>query len=154
VHSHKNILQRLTAISKAGSISASWNKFGYTHHGLRRVNIQNTLGSSTTKLLHKQGHKEQEVHVVYIFKQNLSARFNPGNSIIGKLLHVHRQLEGKNRLLTGCSDNMKKIFRLLRLQHRQLRLVTLGGSPPRTYTNYRQRLGARHQLAPECGSSY
>jgi hypothetical protein len=60
-------------------------------HGLRR----NTLGSSTAKLLHEQGHKEEEVHVVYIVKQNLSARFNPRNSIIGKLLHVHRQLEEK-----------------------------------------------------------
>jgi hypothetical protein len=67
-------------------------------HGLRR----NTLGSSTAKLLHEQGHKEEEVHIVYIVKQNLSARFNPRNSIIGKLLYVHRQLEEKkNRLLAG-----------------------------------------------------
>jgi hypothetical protein len=57
----------------------------------------------------------------------------------------------------NCSDNPKKIFRLLRLQHRwlqrQLRLVALKGSPPRTRANYRQRSGARHQLAPECGNS-
>jgi hypothetical protein len=29
----------------------------------------------------------------------------------------------------------------------------LGGSSSRTRTNYRQRSGARHQLAPECGKS-
>jgi hypothetical protein len=54
-----------------------------------------------------------------------------------------------------CADNLKKILRLLRLQHRrlylrQLRLAMLGGSPSRTRANYWQRSGARHQLAPEC----
>jgi hypothetical protein len=63
-----------------------------------------------------------------------------------------------NGVSPNCSDNSKKLFRLLRLQHRrlhlrQLRLVTLGGSPSRTRANYRQRSGARHQLAPECGKS-
>jgi hypothetical protein len=53
----------------------------------------------------------------------------------------------------------RKIIRLLRLQHyrlhpRRLCLATLGGSPSRTRANYRQRSGARHQLAPEYGSSY
>jgi hypothetical protein len=58
-----------------------------------------------------------------------------------------------------CSDNSeKKIFRLLRLQHRRLhlrqqRLATLEGSTSRTSANYRQHLGARHHLAPECKNS-
>jgi hypothetical protein len=51
----------------------------------------------------------------------------------------------------------RKIFRLLRLQHRrlrhQLRPVTLGGSPPRTHANYQQRSGARHRLAPAISST-
>jgi hypothetical protein len=57
-----------------------------------------------------------------------------------------------------CLDNLGKIFWLLRLQHRRLRhqlwLATLGGSSSRTHTNYRQRSGVRHQLAPECETSY
>jgi hypothetical protein len=36
-------------------------------HGLRRVNIQNTVRSSTAKLLHEQGNKEQAAQV-YNFK--------------------------------------------------------------------------------------
>jgi hypothetical protein len=47
----------------------------------------------------------------------------------------------------------RKIFWLLHLQHRRLRLNTLGGSPPRTRANYRQCSGARHQLALECEKS-
>jgi hypothetical protein len=55
-------------------------------------------------------------------------------------------------------NSEKKIFRLLRLQHRrlhlrQLCLATLGGSPSRTPANYRQHSGARHQLAPEFENS-
>jgi hypothetical protein len=42
----------------------------------------------------------------------------------------------------------------LRRLRRQLRLVTLGGSPLRTRTNFRQYSGTRHHLALECGSSY
>jgi hypothetical protein len=71
------------------------------------------------------------------------------------------KLEGKNgnslqstTYFLRKKSNQRKIFWLLRFQHRQLRLVTLGGSPLRTHANYRQRSGARHQLAPECGKSY
>jgi hypothetical protein len=62
-------------------------------------------------------------------------------------------------VLPDCLNNPEeKIFRLLRLQDRrlrlhQLRLTMLGGSPSRTRVNYRQRSGARHQLAPECRKS-
>jgi hypothetical protein len=67
---------------------------------------------------------------------------------------LHGQL-GENISVT----TRRKIVRLLHLQHRRLhsfrlRLVTLEGSSSRTHANYRQRSGARHQLAPECGSSY
>jgi hypothetical protein len=68
---------------------------------------------------------------------------------------MHRQFtENYFDYSSNCSDNSKKIFRLLRRLHlRQLRLATLGGSSSRTRENYRQRPGARHQLAPECGKS-
>jgi hypothetical protein len=60
--------------------------------------------------------------------------------------------------LPDCLDNSKEKLRLLHIQHRrlnlrQLRLVALGGSLPRTRVNYRQRSGARHQLASECEKS-
>jgi hypothetical protein len=84
----------------------------------------------------------------------------------GKLQELFRQLKEKyfdyNGVMPDCSSTSeqitrRKIFRLLRLQHRrlhcQLRLNTLGGSPSRARANYRQRSGARHQLAPECGKS-
>jgi hypothetical protein len=120
--------------------------------------------------------------VVYIFKQNLSARFNPRNSIIGILLHVNIKLRISTQT-TDRSDNSEKKFRLLSrlypyrllpvvrlpirhhtvstlsasttLRHyvRRLCLATLGGSRSHTRANYRQRSGARHQLAPECGKS-
>jgi hypothetical protein len=58
----------------------------------------------------------------------------------------------------SAQTTRRKIFRLLRLQHRRLhqrrlRLATLGGSSSYTRANYRQRSGARHQLAPECENS-
>jgi hypothetical protein len=56
-------------------------------------------------------------------------------------------------LLAKLLGNSKKIFWLLRLRQRQLRLATLRDSPSRTHANYRQRSGARHQLAPKCGKS-
>jgi hypothetical protein len=61
-----------------------------------------------------------------------------------------------------CSDNSKKNISTTssstssttsRRYVRRLCLATLGGSPPRTRANYRQRSGTRHQLAPECEKS-
>jgi hypothetical protein len=63
---------------------------------------------------------------------------------------------GELQELRGQSE--RKILRLLCFQHRQLRrqlrLIMLRGSLSRTRVNYRQRSGARHQLAPECRKSY
>jgi hypothetical protein len=55
---------------------------------------------------------------------------------IQQVIRLRGQLEEKyfdyNDVSPDSTDNPKKIFRLLRLQHRRPRLATLGGSPPRT----------------------
>jgi hypothetical protein len=71
-----------------------------------------------------------------------------------------KQFHGSNQTISTTRrtawTTRKIILRLLRFQHRRLRLrrlrlATLGGSSSsRTRANYRQRSGARHQLAPEC----
>jgi hypothetical protein len=93
-----------------------------------------------------QEREKYQATSIYVQKLQVSQRFQqrvtsscPGNS--------------KKIFRLRCSDNLKEKLRLLRLQDRQLRLVTLGGSPPRARANYRQRSGARHQLAPECRKS-
>jgi hypothetical protein len=75
-----------------------------------------------------------------------------------KLSELHGQLEGKyfdyNGVSPDCPNNPEeKVFPLLHLQDRRLWFATLGGSPSRAHANYRQRSGARHQLAPECRKS-
>jgi hypothetical protein len=56
-----------------------------------------------------------------------------------------RQL--KEKYFDYFAFNIVDYIALLR---RQLRLATLEGSLLRIHANYRQRSGARHQLAPEC----
>jgi hypothetical protein len=58
----------------------------------------------------------------------------------GELRESRGQLEGKyfdyNGVSPDCPNNPEeKVFRLLRLQDRRLRLATLGGSSPRTRAN-------------------
>jgi hypothetical protein len=67
--------------------------------------------------------------------------------ITNKSASLHRWVNRAART-TG-----RKVFRLLCRQHRQLRVAMLGASSSRTRVNYRQRSGARYQLAPEYGNS-
>jgi hypothetical protein len=77
-------------------------------------------------------------------------------SATSRVTRLRRQLKEKYfDYSPDCADNSEKTTSTTSsstsLIRRQLRLATLGGSSsPRTRANYRQRSGARHQLAPEC----